>query len=178
MTELKQEKLFDLDLISISDLTNVSESIFLDKQKPEIPGKKFIVFMLEDKQYAIASNEVSEVVRPLTYTTLPNLPEWLLGIANLRGDIISIIDLQILWFKEVKETPKAKFIILRSEKSDSRIAFKVSKLREIVTLQEDEIEEVNSAELPYIFGSITHKSNTIHLLNVEEILTSLKLKNK
>ncbi len=57
-------------------------------------GEKFIVFVLDDELFAISSKQVAEVTHPLAVTPLPNAPEWLLGIANLRGEIISVADLQ------------------------------------------------------------------------------------
>ncbi len=175
MNTSKQENLFDLDLISIKELTDVSDSLLNNNQTSEVKGKKYIIFMIADKHFAIASYKISEVVRPLKFTKLPNVPEWLLGIANLRGDIISIIDLQSLWNKTSIDSPKSKFIVLNTEEADSHIAFKVDKLREIAILPDEEIKTIDEDDLPYLFGKITHKSNLINLLDVEAILSKLTL---
>ncbi len=44
--------------------------------------------------FAVPSVKVSEVVQMLSIAPLPNVPEWLLGIADLRGSIISVVSLQ------------------------------------------------------------------------------------
>jgi purine-binding chemotaxis protein CheW len=175
MSESTQKKLFDIDLLTISEITDVSDPIFNDTQITPVIGSKFIVFMINDTHYAIASKRVSEVVRPLPYTPLPNFPGWLYGIANLRGDIISIINLRNLLIKEPYNTTKTKLIVLRTQESDSQIAFKVDKLREIVMLEDRDITPTEDIDSPYIFGTSTHKLNTIFLLDVEKILSSLKL---
>jgi chemotaxis signal transduction protein len=131
--------------------------------------------MIDESLYGIASNEVSEVVRPLSYTPLPNLPDWFLGIANLRGNIISIIDLEVLWYKKSNNSPKSKLIVLHSENAEPHIAFKVDKFSEIVTFVDDEIKPFNDKNSQHIFGKIKHKSNNINLLNLEEILSTLKV---
>jgi purine-binding chemotaxis protein CheW len=173
MSESKNEQLFDLDLLSKSE---VSDSLLLEKQLAQTVGNKFIVFTLNGLYYAVISNKVSEVVRPLPFTPLPSMPDWFMGISNLRGDIISIIDLKTLWNLKTEDSPKSKFIVLRSENAASFIAFKVDKLREIVTLSDDQIDSVTDENLPYLSGKATHKSNEIHILNIEEILSSLTLK--
>lgn len=175
MSETQKDKPFDIDSISLSELADVSDPLLFDKQKTQSLGKKFIVFMLEDEHYAIASDRVSEVVRILPFTPLPNLPSWLLGLANLRGDVISIIDLHSLWKIKSQDSPKSKLIVLRPENSDSLIAFKVDKLREIVTLPKEQIEPAKENDAAYISGKSKLKSNIINLLDVDKILSSLKL---
>ena len=172
MSNSNKDKLFDLDLLSIPD---VSDSLFLDKQKAPIEGKKYIVFMINGRYFAIVSNSVSEVVRPLPYTSLPNFPNWFLGIANLRGDIISIVDLQVFWNLTPSDSPKSKLIVLRSETSDSFIAFKVDKLREIVTISDKDIEDIDTNDIPHLTGKVTFNSNNIHIIDIENTLSSISL---
>ncbi len=64
-------------------------------------GDKYMVFQINDSNYAVPSGEVAEVVRMLPLTELPNLPDWFMGIANLRGDILSVINLPGIWDPEV-----------------------------------------------------------------------------
>ncbi len=174
MSNSKTKQLFDLDLLSIPELPDVSDSLFLENEISQTEGEKYIVFLINEDHYAIASNKIAEVVRPQPFTTLPNFPDWLVGIANLRGDIISIIDLQILLKSHLVDSPKSRLIVLRSPDSDSHIAFKVDKVREIVTFPDNQVNFNKDIELPYLYGNINHKSNDIKLLNVDEILSSLK----
>lgn len=171
MSESTNEKLFDLDLLPIAD---VSDSLFSDSQDIETVGEKHIVFTINDIHYAIVSKAIAEVVRPLSYTPLPNLPDWFLGIANLRGDIVSIIDPQTLWGLEAHDPPKSKLIILRSKTAESQIAFKVDKLREIVTLPEGDIHE-SPEKATHLAGKITLKSTEINIIDIDSILSSLAL---
>ncbi len=175
MSESNKEKLFDLDVLSIPDFADVSDSLFQDGQTPQSEGTKYIVFMINEVFYAIASKKVSEVVRPIAYTSLPNIPEWFLGIANLRGGIISIVDLQTLWGLKPSESSKSKLVVLRSDNAESQIAFKVDKLREIVTLPDSDIETVNDVDTPYIIGNATLKAGSINIIDIDTILSSLAI---
>lgn len=172
MSNSKTEKLFDIDSLSIPD---VSESLFMDNQNANFDGKKYIVFMINGQYFAIVSDSVSEVVRPMPYTSLPNFPNWFLGIANLRGDIISIIDLQTFWNLEPSDSTKSKLIVLRSDSSESFIAFKVDKLREIITISDDTIEPRDKDDIHHLSGKVTINSHNISILDVENILSSITL---
>jgi len=175
MSTSKQEKLFDLDLISLEGLADSGDPLLMSEQNARVKGKKYIIFMLDAVHFAIASNRVSEVIRPLSFTVLPNVPEWLSGIANLRGDILSIIDLQAIWKMKSTDSPKSKLIVLRPDNHDAHLAFKVDKLREIATLPDDQIKPAGKNDLPHLFGKVMHKSNLVNLLDIDGITSSLTL---
>jgi purine-binding chemotaxis protein CheW len=176
MNESNSKQIFDLELTSVADFPDFTDSFFTGEEKFQPEGEKFIVFILNDIQYGISSSGVSEVVRQLKLTTLPNIPGWVLGIANLRGDIVSVIDLQKLWKQEsTPYTSKSKLIVIRDEENDSLIALKVDRLREIVTLSSDSIAPADKYEDPFLSGLAEHKAEPIKLLDMEKILSSLKL---
>ena len=109
---------------------------------------------------------------------LPNVPEWLLGMANLRGDLISVIDLRKLW-KQNTETPnRTRFIIIHSPKHETSIAFVVDKLNEIVTLSAKEIN-FSAADFgtsyPTFFGKAEFKSQPLFLLEIDKLLATLNM---
>jgi purine-binding chemotaxis protein CheW len=177
MKKSTQENIFELDVLSVENFPDFSKTVLSDEEILLDEGEKFIVFVLNEIQYAIPSNSVSEVIRQLNLTPLYNVPEWFLGIANLRGDIISVVDLQKLWKQEnpTLYSAKTKLIVLRCEDSDSLIAFKVDKLREIVTLSNEAVQPPTDNDSPFLIGRAEHNSGVINLLDVENVLCSLKL---
>ena len=67
---------------------------------------KTIVFELNDLVLGIPMVNVHEIQRLPKITFLPNVPEWVLGVANLRGQIVSVVDLgQLLDLKSTERTP-------------------------------------------------------------------------
>lgn len=168
------KNIFDLEMLAMTDFSESPDSTF-EKVDSQPDGEKYITFLLGQTQFALPSNAASEVVRSLPYTSLPNLPNWFVGIANLRGDIVSIIDLLMLWNQDSNESLKSKLIVLRSGDSGSQIAFKVDKLCEIVTLPSESIQRSNINKNPHIKGKLFHNSIEITLLNVEKILSSLNI---
>lgn len=157
------------------DLSNLTNSLFFEKLKPQAAGEKFIVFFLDDELYAVSALEVAEVVHPPQITSVPNVPEWLLGIANLRGEIISVVDLSKLWRKKPAQISlKRKLIVLRGQTPNSSIAFTVDKLSEIITLADDKIQFCSDAS-SHIFGQASHNSNVLNLIDTKKLVLSLEL---
>ena len=176
MTDLQSKKLPNFDL-SAFDLPNLTNSFSDDEKSAQKPGEKFIVFVLDDELFAVSAKQVAEVVQPLPLTPVPNVPEWLLGMANLRGNIISVVNLLKLWDKKTSpSSSKTKFIVLRSPNGNSSVAFTVDKLSEIVTLPNDEIQSINDDKS--LYGKAIHKSNILHLIDTEKLISSLNCQNR
>ncbi|MDQ6788846.1 MAG: chemotaxis protein CheW, partial [Acidobacteriota bacterium] len=138
-----------------------------------LPGEKFIVFYIGETLYGIPSKEVTEIIRPVPVAALPNAPQWILGIINLRGEIVPVVDLQTLWNKNSAAMPKSKFIVLRSDMSSACVAFAVDKLSEMVTLFAKEIEALVEESAPHIFGKAVYKSNVLRLIDTHKLFASL-----
>jgi len=61
---------------------------------PPDPGKPYLLFGLAGAEYAVALSNVLEIRDPPAVTPLPHVPEWVRGVSNLRGDILSVVDLR------------------------------------------------------------------------------------
>jgi purine-binding chemotaxis protein CheW len=66
------------------------------EQKAASAGMEYIVFMLAGETYGIEAGFVREVYPLKEYTTLPGVPSYILGIVNIRGRILPVIDLKKL----------------------------------------------------------------------------------
>ena len=169
MNNFPQENFPALDLPALSDTP------FFEKPNSNATGKKFIVFFLDDELFAVSAEQVAEVVHPPAITPLPNTPDWLLGVANLRGEIISVADLSRFWKRQTfGRALKPKLIVLRGQNSNALIAFTVDKLSEIITLPDDEIEICQPNPF-HVFGKASHQSNVLNLLDTEKLVASLEL---
>ena len=163
------EPLFD-DFTSLN-LPNLTDSLPRHEQPENSDGEKFVVFFLDDEFFAISAEQVAEIVRPLDFTPLPNSPAWLHGIANLRGTIISVLNLSKICGKtDVSNSSKSKLIVLKTKNSASTVAFPVDRLSEIVTLT---INDVQPAEDARFFGKAVYKAAFVNLLDTEKLFSTL-----
>lgn len=173
MINSTEKKKANFDLSSL-DLLEFEDPLYSDGRPVQPVGERYLVFFLGNKIYGILSEKVAEIFQPVSITPLFNSPEWLLGIAGFRNEIISVVDLKKLWdAKAAASKPKSKLIVLRSENFASPIAFAVDKLSKIVALPDTEIKPLKEQSLPNICGTASFESKTLHLLDAEKLLSSL-----
>ncbi len=174
MTSIRQEKPTEPSEFSSVGFSNSSKPLFPDSFFSQAAGEKFVVFFLNEKLYALATKEVAEVTQMLPVAFLPNAPEWIFGIANLRGEIVTVLNMPHILHEESGQiSKKSKFVILQSKNSSAPIAFAVERIGEIITLPEEKIEPVEETIYPHIFGKTAHKLGILHFINAEKMLDSL-----
>lgn len=163
MTDLLINKIPNSDLV-------MSDSAILDDSFSG--GEKFIVFSIGNEFFAVSAQNVSEVIQPLEVTYLPNVPKWLFGITNLRGEIISIINLLKLWqIPSQTNIGKPNLIILRGK--NNSIALASDKLSEIISLPFETIELCE--EDSHFFGNAIYKTKNLQIIDFEKLFTSINL---
>jgi purine-binding chemotaxis protein CheW len=159
--------------IGFSDSTNPLFSPDAGAQKPL---EKFVVFFLNEHVYAVSSRIVSEVSLPLPVAVLPNAPGWLSGIANLRGEVVSVLNLgKILGETEQTSSPKRKFLILQAKNLETPVAVPVDNLCEVAALDESDFVLTEDNNSPFVYGISAYKSNTMHLIDSERMLSLLTI---
>lgn len=170
MNRLPAQNLLEFDLPAL-DLT---ASFLADESKPAAGGEKYVTFTQGAEFYAISSVMVTEVVASLIVAPLPKAPEWLHGIANLRGEIIAVLNLPLLFgIYDAASAPKSKFVVLRSPAFEFGAAFAADRLNEIVTLADEQIQRLENENSPFIFGRAAFQSNTLNLIDAKKLLASL-----
>jgi purine-binding chemotaxis protein CheW len=143
-------------------------------------GKRYVVFKLDDVFFAFAAENVSEVGRPPQTTPLPFVPSWLLGITNLRGDILSVVDFQeFIGRVSLMMSQKPKMLIIQSLKEEMKVALIVDQLREIISLQSDQIspqpETLDKKIAPFLQGIAPYNGQRLWILDAEKLLFSSQM---
>lgn len=94
-----------------------------------------LVFMLGGEQYAIEMDYIKEVVLLRQITPLPKTPDFLLGIINLRGDVLSIVDLRTFFGMQRKGlSDYNRVIVLKNDNMEfGMLADRVSGMKMINT---------------------------------------------
>ena len=138
-----------------------------DSSQTESETLLMVTFKLGDSDYGIDTARVQEVVRPVSLTPVHHAPPWLIGIRNLRGRIISIIDLGVrLGLKKCEEHPENRIII---------VDWQGETIGLLVDIVGDSIEtEVSklapSAQKKYLRGVCHSGDRLVAILDLDEIL--------
>lgn len=166
-----EENLLDLEVASEHVRSDFADSLVRVETSID---EKYVIFLLNEEIYAVSAAFVTEVIVPLPLTPLPKTPKWFLGIANLRGKIISVIDLLEFWNREKQtSSPNRKLIVLNSKTGDSQIAFAVDKLCEVIDLTDSNLLSGDENSTDFC-SRIRYKSNIANLLDAEKLFLSLK----
>lgn len=136
--------------------------------------KEYIVSRVGDEQYGIDISYVDNIVRMQNITRVPKTQSYFIGVINLRGEIIPVMDLRKkLELDENELTSATRIIIIKPEQS-ALLGLLVDEVREVVSLSVDEIEDVqhdsNGEYNMYVTGVGKYKDTLISLINVAGII--------
>ena len=136
-----------------------------------------VLFRLGPRAMAIPLGAVSEIARPPKTTRLPHVPAWVIGIANLRGDIVSILDLEgFISGKTGRNTHEQRMLALRPAGDDVRTAVLVDSVDGIQAFEDARIARVTrgfDAEVaPYARGLYQLEDELVVVLDADRLLQS------
>lgn len=162
------------DLALPGDPLSIDTSVYYDKPDALNKGEKFVVFSLNDKLFAVPSSRIAEVTHPLPVAPIPGANDRFLGLANLRGSVIAVLNLKKLWNEaNLAVSEKAKLIVLTAGYSETVLAFQVDKLDEIVTLFDSDISPGGENGPGQIYGVADRGPETLHLVDIDKLRASL-----
>lgn len=80
--------------MAMKDNREIIEDAFFDEDDEDTQKDKFLTFQIEGQDYGIEIGFVIEIVGISKIATVPNMPDFVKGVINLRGNIIPIIDIR------------------------------------------------------------------------------------
>ena len=125
----------------------------LDYEEDTQKGK-YLTFTLGSESYGIEIRYVTEIIGIQPVTEVPELPEYIRGIINLRGKIIPVMDVRLRFKKPYREYNDRTCIIVIDVKAVS-IGLIVDSVAEVLSIQDNEIvapPEVSRSGNKYIKG--------------------------
>ncbi|MEA5577158.1 chemotaxis protein CheW [Anabaena sp. UHCC 0451] len=143
-----------------------------------------LLFQINNQRYAIASQEIVEVIPLVNLTKLSHTPEYFAGVFNYRGRIIPVIDLcQLMSNQSSQEHLSTRIILINhwdrdaTEKSAPHIMGLMAQ-RVIETLQKSDIDlvdvDIQIDKPPYLGKMIVEEQELIQCLNVEYLLSEVQ----
>lgn len=100
---------------------------------------KYLTFALDDEIYGLEIRHVLEIIGVQTITAVPELPDFLKGIINLRGQIIPVMDVRLRFKKEFRAYNDRTCIIVISIESTA-IGLIVDRVIEVLSIPDSQID--------------------------------------
>mgnify|MGYP000869556517 CR=1 FL=1 len=135
---------------------------------------RYLTFSVGDESYGIEVRYVTEIVGIPKITEIPELPEYVKGIINLRGKIIPVMDVRLRFKKEPKEYNDRTCVIV-IDINDLSIGLIVDTVSEVITIPDQDIvdpPQMNKGFNNRYIKSIGKVGNDVKLLiDCEKLLT-------
>lgn len=131
---------------------------------------QLIVFKLKEHYYGFTTENIEEITTTLKETFIPQGPSWTKGLINLRGQIMTLVDLenllngsstsQELWYNNT--------IIVNTQ--DNPVAFMVGKVIGVTDIDSDQIEMHNEETDSLVSGYVFAYNEMVSIIDLESIL--------
>ncbi len=141
----------------------------------EDPVLQWVTFRLEDETYGINVMQVQEVLRYSEIAPVPGAPSYVLGIINLRGNVVTVIDTrQRFGLPSAEVTDNTRIVIIEADKQV--VGILVDSVAEVVYLRQSEIETTpnvgNEEAAKFIQGVCNKNDELLILVDLEKMMTA------
>lgn len=148
-----------------------------EEQAQQAAGEvtQWVTFELDDETYGISVMQVQEVLPMTEIAPVPGAPPYVMGIINLRGNVVTVIDTRMRFGLPNKE-PEAINRIVVIETDEHVAGILVDGVAEVTYVQDTEIDTApnvgNEDSARYIHGVVSRGDDLLILVDVNRLLTS------
>jgi len=119
-----------------------------ERQHDDTIKDQYLTFAIEDESYGVEIAYVKEIIKMQSITKVPEMPGFIEGIINLRGDLIGVLDVRKRFGKPSKEHDEETCIIVLTY-ADYTLGMIVDAVHETAIIPEERISAPPSAKLSY-----------------------------
>ncbi|MBL8021904.1 MAG: purine-binding chemotaxis protein CheW [Leptospirales bacterium] len=151
------------------------EGVDLD-QLGGIEMVQFLVFSSGESTYGVRILDTNEILKPVHVTRLPNVSPEILGVLNLRGNIIPLLDTNKKFGNEYSEVTQASRIVVCAN-AGKFIGLLVDKILEVARIPLDAIEgrEVSGLSHKYVSGVGRSDQRLFLILNLDILINGVPI---
>ena len=139
---------------------------------------QYLTFKLEDELFALDIGKVREVLDFTSITKVPQTPDYMRGVINLRGSVVPVLDLRLKFGMTLAEqTVNTCVIIVEVEMSGEKVVMgaMADSVQEVLDLEPDHIEPPprigTKLNLEFIRGMGKHQEQFIIILDIDKVFT-------
>jgi purine-binding chemotaxis protein CheW len=162
---------------------SAASGIEMAGMKTDDRAGKYLTFHLGTEEFGIRVMQVREIIGVQDITSVPQTPEYVKGVINLRGKVTPIICLRLRFgMPKVEYTPRTCIIVVqvKGEAGPVLLGVLVDGVSEVATLAAADIENPpdfgNGVDIPYILGMAKTKGRVRILLDIDAALSAQDLR--
>jgi purine-binding chemotaxis protein CheW len=138
---------------------------------------KYLTVVLESEAYGVAVLKVREIIRLQKITPVPQMPDYVKGVINLRGRVIPVIDLRLKFGLKAEIAERTCIVVVQVKLPSGQnlqMGLIVDSVEEVVTLAQNEIEPTpdfgTRIDTSYILGMAKVKGVVKTLLDIDRVV--------
>ncbi|PRR82828.1 chemotaxis protein CheW [Clostridium vincentii] len=129
---------------------------------------QIVVFNLGEEHFAVETEKVQSINDMMEITIVPNAPSYIKGLINLRGNIKSLVDINLLL--NANSTGEQQNIIILTVE-DEEIGITVDEVEEVLVIDENLIQKMDNEETsPYIKGILNYDNMLLTIIDIDKLL--------
>ncbi len=136
---------------------------------------QYVVFKIENEDLALDVSKVKEIINPIEIARVPNVPDFVEGLINMRGSVHAVVNLRKRFHVEGKKFDDHTKIILIN-RQEQLVGIVVDAVTEIIKVEEGEIDKVpdviSKVDAEMIQGVIKKGKRMVILLDIDRIIDS------
>jgi len=150
------------------------ESGVMDEVK-ELETRQFLVFRLDKEEYGVDITKITTIIeKDMAIARVPDTPDYIKGVINLRGEIIPIMDLRTKFgLPPVEDNENTRIIIIKVD--DIVLGLIVDSVAEVIQLGDDDIENITNfssdLSLDYIYGVGKVGNRIVTILKLDKLIS-------
>ena len=133
---------------------------------------QLVGFIVGEEEFSVPILSIQEIIKPIEWTRVPRTPGYVLGVFNLRGTVIPLIDLRLKFgLQSEKMTENSRFMVMKNETETA--GFVIDRLTEAIRLKKHEIgpaPETSMQEKTMIEGVGKQNDKILTILKVDKLL--------
>lgn len=136
-------------------------------------GKQFVVFTIDDEEFALDVEKVNEIIKPIEIARVPNVPAFIEGMMNIRGKVLAIVDLRSKLGINKKDFDENTKVIIVNVKGTS-VGLVVDGVREIFRVEDGKTEAtpdmITKANSEFIKGVVKKQEKMMMVVDIDKVL--------
>lgn len=133
-----------------------------------------VIFVLDDQKIAIDVNLVERVVLSVFVTALPGLSRNLMGIINVKGDVVPVANLRKMLSFPERDIELDDCIVIASGRNSS-LAFVVDSIDGVVHVSEEQLSKVETTDNIFVSGVLDVEGDLLLLIDPKTVDIDLKM---
>ncbi len=142
--------------------------------------RQFVVFTINDEEFGLNIENISSIEKMLDIFKIPNTPDYIEGLANLRGKVLTVFNLRRRFNLASPEFDENTKIIIANT-SVSEIGIIVDGVNEIIKVEDDEFDPapqaLSNVRDRFLSGTAKVGDRLVLMLDLEKVLTEEEIKS-